>query len=384
MKRILILYTAIGLGHKSMAENIGYHLELAGYQVRLADIKQVQSGRFGDTLVAVHGFINGHLPVIWTWLYRWGHYLILPLRVFIAGFDYKNTKDLINESQPDLVLATQTTASAVGAYLKQMGFYRGLFGIAFSDYHLHPFWLYDQADFYLANIEEQKDLMVKRGIKENKIFVCGMTLKPKPAINGPEVRTRLGIGLKDKVILFASGSLGILFPAMILNQVVEYLDHSAGQANLALKIIIACGKNEKLYKKLHGTLSGRAIVLGYYQPWAELCAISDIILTKPGGLAVAEALQWNLPMLITHWLPGQEALNYDYLRSHDLIMPGPDNPYKVTANEIVSQVFNELKTGEFRQRLSQNPLALTLCQDTPVVPAIQAVSQMFDGRGTIG
>ena len=44
-KKVLIIHTSVGLGHKSIAENFGYYLEAAGFTVKLADVYQTQDGR---------------------------------------------------------------------------------------------------------------------------------------------------------------------------------------------------------------------------------------------------------------------------------------------------------------------------------------------------
>jgi processive 1,2-diacylglycerol beta-glucosyltransferase len=383
MKRILILYTAVGLGHKAIAENISYHLERVGYEVRLANIQQVEEGPFANAIAIVHSFINRHLPFVWGWLYRWGHYVILPFRVFIAGFDFKNTKKLIDDFDPAMVISTQTSSSAVIAYLKRKGLYKGPFGITFCDYHLHPYWLYPEADFYIANIEEQRHLMLARGVPASKIFICGMTLQPKQAIDIASVKARLGVTNNEKVVLVASGSLGIALPAERVLQLVDSFEQASKSAGISLKIVVACGLNKRFYQQLAGKLGNRAVVLPYHKPWTELCAIADIFLTKPGGLTIAEGLQWNLPMLITHWLPGQEKLNYEYLQKNGLVMPGPANPYSLTIDEIVSRVIAELQIGIFRAQLANNKLTSTLPQGEPPVPAFTAVSQMFDVHKTM-
>ena len=163
------------MGHKFIAENIGYELSQAGLEVRLEDISKVQAGKFSRVVIAVHGFINSKIPFFWSWLYK--SYLvnafISPLRLPLAAKNSERVKRLLADFRPDAVITTQTTASAVLAYLKQKQIYNQPFGIAFSDFHLHRFWLYDQADFYLANTQEQKDEMLKLGVAEKKIFVCG-------------------------------------------------------------------------------------------------------------------------------------------------------------------------------------------------------------------
>jgi processive 1,2-diacylglycerol beta-glucosyltransferase len=345
-KKILIFHTSVGLGHKSIAENIGYHLSSAGYEVRLADIGKVQKGRFEHIVVGAHQFINKHLPFVWGWLYRWGHYAILPFRVFIAGFNYKLAKSFIDDFYPDLIISTQTTASAVVSYLKKKKLYSGLFGIAFSDFHLHKYWLYNQADFYLANTEEQKREMIALKISENKIFVCGITLKPQTKVDPLLVKQKLGITAAEKVVLVGTGSLGLGFKGKDLEDLSKLQN---------TKIIFVCGKNAELYRSIGNLKYGNVIPLGFYQPMDELYAIADIFVGKPGGLSTAESLRWILPLVVCYTLPGQEEKNLKYLTERKLVIGRPDN--------LTSLIEQELKTGEFRKSLKQNPERLKVFQE---------------------
>src|SRR6266851_2286698 len=45
----------------------------------------------------------------------------------------------------------------------------------------------------------------------------------------------------------------------------------------------------------------------------ELMAVSDLIITKPGGLTSSEALATSKPLMILNPIPGQEAANSDFL-----------------------------------------------------------------------
>lgn len=359
-KKILILHTSVGLGHKVMAENIALRLKAMGDDVMLKDIGEVQKGRFQRAVVAIHSFINRRLPFVWAFLYKFGHYPILPFRVFIAGFNCQSALRLVNQYRPDLIIATQTSASAVVAYLKQKGLYGGLFGIAFSDFHLHPYWLYSQAEFYLANTAEQKRQMVKRGIAAEKIFVCGMNLPQKPEADTNQIRQKFSIKPDEKVALVASGSLGLGVKHGLL-QAMSQLPKT--------KVIAVCGKNSQLFNELRGLFSENSsvIVLGFYKPMAELYAIADVFLSKPGGLSTAEALQFHLPLLVTHMLPGQEKLNYEYLLAKNLVMPQPANAALAAAKE--------LEAGNFRKSLYNNKNVNQLLQGE--AGCEEAVSKML-------
>lgn len=86
-KKVLILYTSVGLGHKTVAENIGWQLEQAGFLVRTEDVLKVQSGTMVNVAKAVHSFVNKHLPFVWSLLY-WitnRESVSQRLRVLLAG-----------------------------------------------------------------------------------------------------------------------------------------------------------------------------------------------------------------------------------------------------------------------------------------------------------
>lgn len=336
-KKILILHTSVGLGHKSIAENIGYYLAEAGFEVKLADIGKVQNGKFEKTVTRVHQFINNYMPFVWGFIYDWGHYVILPFRVFIAGFNYKLTKNYVDEFQPDVIITTQTTASAVIAYLKKQKLYNGLFGIAFSDFHLHKYWLYKEADFYLVNISEQAQEMMSVGIAKEKIFICGIILKPKLLVDTAAIKSRLGIKDGDRVILIGTGSLGIGFKKKDLTEILQIEK---------VKIIFVCGKNKKLFEDLNKLNLPNLIPLEFYRPMDELYAIADIFVGKPGGLSTAESLKWNLPLAVCYTLRGQEEENLKYIVKRKLVIAKPKHLFQA--------VEQELKTGEFRESLKQN------------------------------
>ena len=62
----------------------------------------------------------------------------------------------------------------------------------------------------------------------------------------------------------------------------------------------------------------------------EYMFVSDLIITKPGGLTVSEAIASNLPMAIFSAFPGQEEDNAEYLQRNNMAVRLPKkNPGKV-------------------------------------------------------
>jgi processive 1,2-diacylglycerol beta-glucosyltransferase len=361
-KKILILYNSIGLGHKSIAENIGYYLSEGGYEVRLSDILEVQGNWLSSAGAWLYHIFITRLPFVWSFLYfskRFTGFLI-SFRTMVGGKNYHKVKEVIDAFQPDVVISTHTVSSGIVAFLKQKKMFNGMFGIAFSDFHLHRYWLYDEADFYLANIEEQQKQMEILGIPASKIFVCGITLPPKPKVDIQQVREKLGIYNDERVVLVSSGSQGTGINQGLLISLSE---------QPKVKVVVVCGKNKKLFGVLTKLFPNHGvIILGFYKPMDELYAIADIYITKPGGLSTAEALRWSLPMLISHVLPGQEELNFEYLQDKGLVMPEPII--------LESEVVEELEEHRFRDHLLHNVVKDALFPETNVLlGALESVTQ---------
>jgi processive 1,2-diacylglycerol beta-glucosyltransferase len=83
------------------------------------------------------------------------------------------------------------------------------------------------------------------------------------------------------------------------------------------QIIIVTGSNKKLFSRLNrlnrGKGAGRMKVLSFVDNADELMEISDIVVSKAGGMTTAEALVKGLPMLIVDPIPGHERRNADFL-----------------------------------------------------------------------
>jgi len=359
MPKILIFHTSVGLGHKAMAENIGFALQQAGFTVKLADILQVEEGKLVSFGKGLHHLINKYLPWLWEFLYKssWVADLAMPLRVKLASKHSGRALSLIKEFNPDAIISTQTTSSAAVSFLKAKGLYGGPFIITFSDFHLHRFWLYDNCDHYLANIEEQKKKMLSLGIAPEKITVCGITMKPRLPVDIIAVKAKFNVAPEEKVVLVGIGSLGIGFRMETLRELLE-LENT--------KIIVVCGKNEKLYEHLKKRAKHKDLtVLGFYKPMDELYAIADVFITKPGGMSVSESLKWSLPVIVTHQLPGQESLNCEYLKNKDLA--------EIKPKDLTGSVRAELSGHSIRKKLqfklSQKDSLVQFGE--PVVQAVQ-------------
>ena len=91
----------------------------------------------------------------------------------------------------------------------------------------------------------------------------------------------------------------------------------------------------------------KTAVFGYIDNIHELMGISSIIITKPGGITVSEAMAKGLPLLIVKPIPGQEQMNTEYL----------------VRNKVAIKIDRFQDAAVFTKELLSNPQALKNLQE---------------------
>lgn len=343
-KKVLILYTAHTMGHARIASNIGYWLSAAGATVVLREVLKSNPSPLVKYFLRAHVWVNTRVPQFWNFLYRYGFWVVMmPWRLLAAWLNRGEIETIVRSERPDLIITTQTSPSAVVNVLKWSGAYQGEWGIAFSDYHFHRAWMYPRVDFYLTNIPEQRPELLSRGVSEAQVFQMGFALPPREVVNVSAVRLRLGIPEGARVVLVGSGSLGVRMPEELFAACESVVSQSAQRGERCM-VVVVCGRNVELAHELaqRAALDCPWMVpVGYYEPMAELYAIAELFITKPGGLSIIEAAQWRLRCVITHTLPGQEDINVAYLAERRYVT----DLTRVPASDWPAQLNDVLRAG---------------------------------------
>ena len=78
-------------------------------------------------------------------------------------------------------------------------------------------------------------------------------------------------------------------------------------------------------------------ILDYTNKIPELMSVSDLVVTKPGGLTTTESLASGLPIIVINPIPGQEEENAEFLEQHGVAiwLKKDDN-----VKEILENIFN--------------------------------------------
>lgn len=119
------------------------------------------------------------------------------------------------------------------------------------------------------------------------------------------------------------------------------------------KLLQLLGKNEKMKAKFDEIVSKnnatkRVKVLEFTNKIPELMSISDLVVTKPGGMTTTESLASGLPMLIINPIPGQEEENAEFLESKGVGI-------WLKKNDDISSVLSDLFSNPERlSKMKQN------------------------------
>lgn len=289
-------------------------------------------------------------PEVWEYLYDNPKVLksVQGLRDKIHRFNSKKLKRLLEEFSPDAVVCTQAfPCGMIADYKKSLNLDLPLFG-ALTDHAPHSYWFFDNVDYYIVPSEESKEHFIKNGMAKEKIKVFGIPINPifTKKHDRPELFKKLGIEERLPSVLVMGGSQG-LGP-------VENMAGALENILADFQLVIVCGINKKLVKKLAKKKSihkKKTIIFGMVDNVDELMEVSDIVITKPGGLTTSEALAKDLPMIIIHPIPGQEAKNTDFLLRQGVAVRAEDSSdVAALVQELLS---NKIKLNEMRARASE-------------------------------
>ena len=177
-----------------------------------------------------------------------------------------------------------------------------------TDFEAHALWMDPHVDLYCVAAEETKARLVARGAAADQVLATGIPISSKFSARIDTDAVRKQYGLRDDLptLLVLSGGFG-------MGPVAEILA-ALDQIETPFQSLVVAGRNDPLRRELAAQDRRHPTdVLGFVTNMHELMAVSDLLVTKPGGLTTSEALAMGKPLFIISPIPGQEAANSDFL-----------------------------------------------------------------------
>lgn len=353
MDKILILYGSYGGGHKSAANAMKQYIE-TNYKekkVEVIDCIEYISKFINKITVGAYNQMAKKAPWAWKKIYSNSEKGMLSkisngINALMARKLYK----LIKEENPNIIISTHPFATQMCGRLKRKGKINCKISTIMTDFEIHSQWLQEteNIDEYFVAHEGMKKAMINKGISESKITATGIPMSERflEEFDRTEILKEFNLEDNKKTILFFGGGemgLGKDKTCEILKTLInEFAD---------IQVVAISGRNEVMKEAfnkivLENGSSCRVKILEYTKKVPELMSISDLVITKPGGLTSTESLASELPMIIINPIPGQEEQNAEFLEKSGVgvWLKKEDN----VKNVLKSVIDSELKLKEMK------------------------------------
>lgn len=299
-----IVYASAGAGHQKAAEALYEYLRETRQDLQLRLINILDYCAWPVKLLYSKGYIfliSKH-PWLWYLVYRLSYFLVdNPFR-FIA--DYKSARrfvGLLKTERPEIIFSTHFLASSIITVLKRKQPSCGLRLITIiTDYNLHPYWVGDGVNLYIISCGFVEDELLERGISSDKIKLYGIPVSQKFYLpsDRKSIARKLQVDPSKFTILIITGTIGI----GPIEEIVKALADTA-------QLLVVCGRNHKLFKRLANLNLANVKIYPLIDYVDELMSVSDLAMTKAGGLTITESLAKGLPMVFFSSIPGLETSN---------------------------------------------------------------------------
>jgi processive 1,2-diacylglycerol beta-glucosyltransferase len=320
-------------------------------EILLLDVLEIARGWFEWVYVHPYWWMLKHSPGTWRALFelrnRQRHRATAPDWVFRHGC--ATVLQRLRDFAPSLVIATEIGAAEIAALGRREDWFEAPILAVQTDYHAEPPWVQREVDYYCVGSEEARFQLVRWGASPNRILVSGVPIDPSFALRLERMAVLQSLGLvaRKPVVLVMGGGMG---PAP-LDEIVASLQH----CGLPVQVLAVAGHNQTMHRRLERMRRRLPIDLhpfGWTSQVRELMAAADLLITKPGGLTVAESLAAGVPLLLTEPIPGPEERHVSYLVERGAAL------YAHTLDQIPKMTSTLLTSPAQRARMVKRQLEL--------------------------
>lgn len=316
---ILIFTASTGGGHKRAAAALDakIHSLSSDCKVNVVDALKQVGKLYDKTVCGGYHFMATKIPQVYGVSYKITdkksviYKAVMDSNKMVA----KRLLNTIYKHNPDVIIACHPFVSSMLSKLKEKGYLGSEKIISLiTDYDSHRTYIGKNIDaFVLAEPQMAKKLIKTYGVEPQKIHPLGIPIFDEftsTDFDKKDICKKEGLDPDKQTVLLMAGSFGV-------TSVLDFYKELALESD-NLQFIVITGNNKKLYKHLEelideiGTKDNTKL-LYFVNNVYDYMHISDIIVTKPGGLTVTESLACHLPLAIYSAFPGQELDNAVFL-----------------------------------------------------------------------
>jgi processive 1,2-diacylglycerol beta-glucosyltransferase len=351
-EKILILSSNYGEGHKQAAKAI-YE------ETQKEDLNQMECLDV-DFMALIHPVMNpvyrslflksvSKVPSVYGYIY----YKTSMSKLFnefskLLLVHSLRVMKLIKEYQPDVIVSTFPLASACISTLKSIGMTQAALITVITDHSNHRLWVHDHTNHYIVGSDYVKKFLLQQSVPSSNISVTGIPIHSeyhnKSSMN--RLKEKYGLDADKPVVLLMGGAYGVFGKQLssVLNRI----------KTTEFQFIVICGHNQKLFDELSNQvqLLKNIKVIGFTHDVYEFMSIADLLITKPGGLTISEAIANECPLLLFNAIPGQEEENAKYLIENGVAAMVPSK------NDLLDSVLSLMSNPEKLQDMKRKMVSI--------------------------
>lgn len=241
---------------------------------------------------------------------------LLPMKAYISW----KIGRLIRQKDADGIIAIFPCCSRyVAAYKEFTGDDIPLY-TCITDIHPHNEWIADHTDGYFAGSMETRQQLIERGVSPDRIWVTGIPVRrefteknSRRSSEGREVRVadRMPEARAPRILVMGGG-LGLASDQEKLDQLLSTVEKRYGA-----QVTVVCGSNAERKIELERE-HPEFRTLGFTDEVDSLMRDSDLLITKPGGITLFEAIETGIPLLFIEPELSQEVYNARFAERHGI------------------------------------------------------------------
>lgn len=377
---VVILSASTGGGHLSAANAIKDFFISNNINTTVIDALEYISPVLNKTITEFYDYIARKQPKLWRMMYHSAN--SKTVNRMIAGVNSIVSKKLLplfDEFLPDIIISTHPFTTEMVSTLKMHGMIDMPLVCVMTDYAPHRTWTSPGVDAYVVANADMIDSMCDMGVERKIIYPFGIPVDDSfhTKSNKKKILQELSLNPDLPTVLIMAGKGGLANIDKIYSE-LQTVDYD-------FQIIIITGKNQKLYERVKSISEGNlhirkrdrifskiskyipklknirfrikskrfnininklknTKIIYFTREVEKYMNASDLIITKPGGLTISEALACGLPMALFSAIPGQEEENAEFLVSNNMAVRLEEDAGKTIKNLLENpQVLNYMK-----------------------------------------
>ncbi|CAI5469698.1 unnamed protein product [Closterium sp. Yama58-4] len=356
-KRVLILMSDTGGGHRASAEAIKSTFELEygdKYEVTIIDLWKEHTPWPFNQMPKSYSFLVRH-ETLWKVAFyaTKPKFVHQPQMAATSAFVAREVSKGLDKYKPDVIVSVHPLMQHIPLrVLRSRGLlHRIPFTTVVTDLTTcHPTWFHRLVTVCFCPTKDVAQRALKAGLQPPQIRVHGLPIRPafaKPSAPKDELRRALGMDLNLPAALLIGGGEGMGPVEATAKALAATLAPAGGGEAVAKgQLVVICGRNKKLLAKLQAVKWPLPVLLkGFVTNMPDVMAACDCIITKAGPGTIAESMIRGLPMVLNDFIAGQEAGNVPYVVDNGTGV-FEENPKEI--GNIVADWFGP-KSDQFKQ-----------------------------------